>query len=99
MPVLDSRIAHIWQWFVDLDASRASGGFGPSPITYSDIAAYQAVTREVIEPWEARAIRSIDDAILSASAKKASANGGTVASASDPAAVAALMTTMKGKTT
>jgi hypothetical protein len=64
VPTLPVQAAHVWRWFCELDAARQSGGFGPSPITYRDIDAYRRLTREVMQAWEVRAIRAIDNAIL-----------------------------------
>jgi hypothetical protein len=67
--VLPLQAEHIWRWFCELDASRQSGGFGPSPITYQDIDAYRRLTGEVMQAWEVRAIRAVDDAVLQEIAK------------------------------
>lgn len=69
---MDDRVIHIWRWFSDLHFARAPGGFAPAPISYSEIAAYQAVTGEIMERWEVRAIRQVDIAMLSAFAGHAS---------------------------
>lgn len=59
---------------MDLDATRQSG-WGPSPISYDAIEAYQRTMHVSMEPWEVRAIRSIDNAILGEIAKESKADG------------------------
>jgi hypothetical protein len=67
-PTLQPEIAYLWDWWQSLHASRSAGGFGANPITYSDIEVFARVMRERIEPWEARAIRAVDDAWLASNA-------------------------------
>lgn len=37
---------------------------GPAPIAWSEIAAYAALMRWPVEPWEAETLRALDDAYL-----------------------------------
>jgi hypothetical protein len=67
--MLDRRVAHVWAWFNELDQARAAGMAGPAPISYPDIAAFAALKREIIAPWEVDAIRAVDAHILSEIAK------------------------------
>jgi hypothetical protein len=68
MPVLDDRAHHVWGWFCQLEMARQVG-MGRSPITYEAIAAYFRLIGETPLPWEVRAIRAIDDAVLAEIAK------------------------------
>lgn len=49
----------VWGWFADLSGAR-SYGFGPNPISYSDILAYAKLHRWPLEPWHVEVIRSLD---------------------------------------
>lgn len=51
---------HIWKWFIDLDSSRSSNGFGIDPINYADVLAYFNLYD--IEPmdYELQAIKKLD---------------------------------------
>lgn len=51
---------HVWWWFLELNAARGNNGFGPSPITYSDIMNWKVLTAIEIAPWEVKAIKLID---------------------------------------
>lgn len=53
-------MAHVWHWFLELNAGRQLGGFGPSRISYVDIAAWADLTRKEVLPSEVTAILLID---------------------------------------
>lgn len=53
-----------------LDATRGSNGFGPNPITYSEIAAWRSLTGARPTEREVEALRAIDGAFLSEMAKR-----------------------------
>ena len=59
-PDLPDGVAHVWSWFLELNAGRQLGGFGPSRISYVDITAWCALTRREILPSEVTAILLID---------------------------------------
>ena len=64
----------IWGWFMELNESRSSSGFGLNPITYSDIDAYFRLQKIVPEKWEIDTIKRLDREVLSIYAKKAKAD-------------------------
>lgn len=49
----------------------------PNPLSFADIEAFLRITGEELEPWEARAIRAVDDAYMSSltADKEGTANG------------------------
>lgn len=61
----------LWLDFMALHQMRSSNGFGPSRITYSDMAAMQDVRGVTLEAWEVDAIRAADAACLAAMAEAA----------------------------
>jgi hypothetical protein len=63
VPIAGRRV---WSIFLDLNAARSTG-FGPSPITYSEIEAWSRAKREPVRPWELDIIRTLDRAFLKAS--------------------------------
>lgn len=63
VPIAGRRV---WSIFLDLNAAR-SVGFGPNPITYSEIEAWSRVRLEPVRPWELDIIRALDRAFLKAS--------------------------------
>ncbi len=62
-PVLPVELGYIWLAWHELHAGR-SIGMAPNPISWPDLAAYQQVLDERLEPWEARAIRAVDNAYI-----------------------------------
>jgi hypothetical protein len=57
-------VTHVWLWFLELNRSRSSNGFGPSPIGYGDILAWGQVTGSRPAPWEIEAIKRLDNSYL-----------------------------------
>lgn len=61
---LPDGCAQLWRSFLDLHSCRGSSGFGPSPIGYVDMDAYQRMTGMPFAPWEVTAIRRADAAYM-----------------------------------
>lgn len=55
---------HLWEWFRDLSFRRLPGGFGPSPITFGEIAAWQSLRRIRLDSWELDALLELDTLFL-----------------------------------
>lgn len=51
----------------ELNRARSAGGMSMNPLSYGEIEAYCSLTGEQLEPWEARAIRAVDDAFIASS--------------------------------
>lgn len=68
-PVLPDACVELWGIFTELHACRNSG-FGPAPITFADIDAFQRVSGIRLEPWELAAIRRADAAYLESYAER-----------------------------
>lgn len=62
-PELPGCVAHLWHLFLELDSQRG-GGFGPAPIGYPQLAAWQRVSGVSLTPWEAGALLAMDNAAL-----------------------------------
>lgn len=63
-PSLPEDSAHLWAWFVELDRSRGSTGFGPAPIGWQDMAAWASLTGRWPMPWECQALMAVDRVFL-----------------------------------
>lgn len=61
MPVL---AAPVWGWFVKLASKRGSNGFGPSPISYTEMEAFFRLNDIEASPWEVELICKFDDIAL-----------------------------------
>lgn len=57
---LPAQVKYLWDYFAELNRARGSNGFGPSPLSFSDIASWQALTGNSLDPWELRALLAID---------------------------------------
>lgn len=68
-------IAHIWEFFIELQRRRKSNGYGPIPLQYVDIEAWERLTHRKLDLWELQAILGIDDAYLIMSGKKTKQQG------------------------
>lgn len=51
---------YIWKYFLDLNRKRTGNGFGPNPITYSEILAYFSVYRIEYDDLEIALIDVLD---------------------------------------
>lgn len=60
---------HVWSWFWALNDSRPDGLSGPGTLTYTEIAAWAALTGHIPRPWEVDAIKAMDRAYLASVAK------------------------------
>lgn len=63
----------VWKWFIDLNNSRYSNGFGVNPLSYSDIKAYIDLIGIDIEEWELHLIKRIDNEAMDSYSKQAEA--------------------------
>lgn len=68
-PTLPNGCELLWRAFLQLHGRRASSGFGPTPILYSEIDAYQRVTGHGLAAWEIGAILAADDAYFASMPK------------------------------
>lgn len=58
--------AHVWGWFLQLNAERQSG-MAPSPLTSQQVLAFFTLEGFMPEGWELLAIRSLDRVALDSS--------------------------------
>ena len=56
---------HIWQWFWQLSSKRG-GGFGPGPLTYTEIQAWIGTTGTIVRPYEIDILNDMDGAYMRA---------------------------------
>lgn len=57
--------------FLDLHGARGAAGFGPAPITFADMAAYQTMHLVTFTPWEVSMLSALDRVALAAAAEQA----------------------------
>lgn len=67
---LPDFLLYLWEWFCDLAVGRGNNGFGPSPLSYTEIEAWCCLRNIVLDDWEVSAFRSLDHTYLEVWAEK-----------------------------
>lgn len=90
MPPFPAALAYLWRAYLRLRRRCGSGFSGPQPVGWTEIYAFAQLSGIVLAPWEIDLIEAVDDLYLrrGTAPKKPGADS---ASASDPAAVKALL--------
>lgn len=57
--------------FLELNGQRTGSGFGPNPLQFSELLAWQQMTSRRLVPWETRAVLAMDRAYMVVSAELA----------------------------
>lgn len=50
-PDIPPALEHLWAWFWQLRTANPSAGFGPAPLSFGEMDAWQRVTGNRLEPW------------------------------------------------
>jgi len=50
----------LWEAFIELHSGRSNGMNGPDSLSWSDIKAWNDLTRSGLKDWEVRVIKSLD---------------------------------------
>src|SRR5690349_20378656 len=64
MPHFPFQLYREWGWFSDLHAARQSSGFGPLPLSYSEMHSYFYLIEEKPNPWQMGLLRRLDGVAL-----------------------------------
>ena len=64
VPPIPAALDYLWGWFCELSAARSSSANGPNPISFSEMAAWAALTGKALLPRDVRAIAQIDQALF-----------------------------------
>ena len=67
VPPLPNGCEHLWQSFLQLNASRGSNGMGPAAIGPADLLAWQQLQGIALTPWEVGTLFALDACALKAS--------------------------------
>lgn len=76
MPDLPHAVLPVWEWFGELSARRGSSGFGPAPIAWSEIEAWERRNALRLKPHELDWIFALDRLFLAGATPKPSARPG-----------------------
>lgn len=60
VPPLPDGAKDLWTWWRELHAARTSNGFGPNPISFTEIAMWAELTWRNPYPWEVQALKALD---------------------------------------
>jgi len=93
-------LEHVWNGFCAVAGTRGNNGFGLNPITFCEIAAWDALTGARLTPWEVELIKRVDSAVLPILNTKDSdreQEPDTVAAADDIAGVRSVMSILKAR--
>ena len=60
---------YLWGWFCALHGQRGSNGFGPSAISFSEIAAWSQLTDTPLQPFDVETLIALDRCYLESYAK------------------------------
>jgi hypothetical protein len=63
---LPAQAEHVWAWYGELAAARGSNGWGPNPVTWADLGAWQRLTGAQPDPVELSWLLRLDQAWLKA---------------------------------
>jgi hypothetical protein len=61
-PELPEACADVWTWFLELNAARGAGAFGPVPLAYGELDAWARLTGRRLARHEVRWLKTIDAA-------------------------------------
>lgn len=61
---MPDELVYLWRLFREVSSARQSSGYGPQPLPYTEILAWQTLSGVVLEPWELDAFRSLDTMVL-----------------------------------
>lgn len=62
---------HLLDWFNELSASRSGNGYGPNPISYSELLAWARLTHRRPSPGEIAILRRLDEEVIRHAAAEA----------------------------
>jgi len=66
MPDLPEEFLSAWMAWAELNVSRSNNGYGPNPLSFSEIKAFVELTGTLLLPYEIKGIRVIDTAFMKA---------------------------------
>ena len=62
-PDIPPALEHLWAWFWQLRTANPSAGFGPAPLSFGEMDAWQRVTGNRLEPWHVDTLLAMDAAL------------------------------------
>ncbi|VEB42988.1 Uncharacterised protein [Chromobacterium violaceum] len=53
-------MSYLWGWFCELSAGRQLSGYGPQPLSYGDIGAWERLLARRPRGWEVMLLKQLD---------------------------------------
>lgn len=69
-PELPGAAVYLWNWFLDLNAGRGGTGFGPSPLSFTEINSWASLNGLRLSRFELDCIKALDLLYLTQAAEK-----------------------------
>jgi hypothetical protein len=63
-PEFPVELEYLWDYFLELSATRPQGYSGPLSITYQEIAAWKDLTGKIVTPMDVEVIKRLDQTYL-----------------------------------
>jgi hypothetical protein len=63
-PPCPEQVLYVWRWYQELALRRQSNGFGPLPITHSEIEAWAKRRGIALSAWEQDALDALEEVFL-----------------------------------
>jgi hypothetical protein len=63
-------LSHVWEQFMDIQFPAQSNGFGPLPLTFTEIAEWTRLTGQELLPWEVDCFRKLSAAYVASVAHR-----------------------------
>lgn len=64
VPSLPAELAHVWGYFLQMNAKRTTGAMAPNPISDEQVMAWQRRHHVVLDPFEGECIDALDEVFL-----------------------------------
>lgn len=71
IPKLPDVVAHIWEYFAELNKTRSFSDAGPSSISWQEFRAWRLENKLRLDPWERDALFKLDDTFISVAREQA----------------------------
>ena len=69
LPTLPEVLEYLWEYYNQLSVTRQNFGWGPTALTYQEIAAWSKLRNVKLDPWELDALLMVDSVFLTVSAE------------------------------
>lgn len=69
-PAVPFQLAHLLDWFRELNTGRTGNGFGANPLSWGEIDAWIRLTGRTVRDWEIGLLRALDQKYMAVMGSK-----------------------------